>query len=89
MAASGTEQLASSITTVNGAIGETSRSAGNIRNASASVATAAERLAAKVQTFFVRLRTGPFDRREGHDPDYSGPERRANPVRNWGSGNAA
>ena len=30
-----------------------------------------------VKKFFVALRTGPMDRRTGDDPDYKGPERRA------------
>jgi methyl-accepting chemotaxis protein len=40
------------------------------------VSGAAERLAAEVQTFFVKLRNGPMNRGSG-DADYRGPERRS------------
>ena len=82
MAAAGTQTLASSISTVNAAIGETSRSADHVLDASGKVSGAAERLAAEVQAFFVRLRSGPLDRRETNDPGYRGPERRGDHLRN-------
>ncbi|GLH81601.1 methyl-accepting chemotaxis protein [Bradyrhizobium sp. SSBR45G] len=78
MAASGSKTLASNISTVSGAIEETSQSADSVRNASGNVSRAAENLAAEVQEFFVRLRNGPLDRRAEDDPNYQGPERRAN-----------
>jgi methyl-accepting chemotaxis protein len=81
MAAAGTQTLASSISTVNAAIGETSRSADHVLDASGKVSGAAERLAAEVQAFFVRLRSGPLDRRKTDDPDYRGPERRTDGQR--------
>jgi methyl-accepting chemotaxis protein len=77
LAANGTRTLASNIATVNGAIEETSQSADRVRDASNNVSAAAEKLAAEVQAFFVRLRSGPLDRRETDDPSYRGPERRA------------
>ncbi|HMK80380.1 MAG TPA: methyl-accepting chemotaxis protein [Xanthobacteraceae bacterium] len=77
MAATGTQTLAANISTVNGAIGETNRSAEQVLGASAKVTGAAETLADEVKKFFVALRTGPFDRRKGDDPNYKGPERRA------------
>jgi methyl-accepting chemotaxis protein len=77
LAANGTRTLASNISTVNGAIEETSQSACSVRDASNNVSDAAAKLAAEVQTFFVRLRSGPLDRRATDDPDYRGPERRA------------
>lgn len=82
MAAAGTQTLASSISTVNAAIGETSRSAEHVLDASGKVSGAAERLATEVQAFFVRLRSGPLERREANDLNYKGPERRAEGVRN-------
>ncbi|MCA1478940.1 methyl-accepting chemotaxis protein [Bradyrhizobium sp. NBAIM08] len=75
MAASGTQTLATSIGTVSGAIAKTNRSADEVMGAANHVAGAAERLAAEVQAFFVRLRTGPIDRRKSGDADYHGPER--------------
>jgi methyl-accepting chemotaxis protein len=77
MAASGTQALASNISTVNDAIGETSRSAGHVADASGKVSGAAERLAAEVREFFIKLRSGAMDRRQADDPNYRGPERRA------------
>jgi methyl-accepting chemotaxis protein len=77
MAASGTHTLAANISTVNTAIGETSRSAENVLDASGKVSGAAENLAREVQQFFIKLRNGPMDRRHEDDPDYHGPERRA------------
>ncbi|MDN5000833.1 methyl-accepting chemotaxis protein [Bradyrhizobium sp. GCM10027634] len=76
MAASGTRTLATSIGNVSGAIDETNRSADHVMGAANQVSGAAERLAAEVQSFFVKLRSGPMDRRKGCDPDYRGPELR-------------
>jgi len=76
MAASGTQTLAASIGTVSGAIAETSRSADDVIGAANQVSGASERLAAEVQAFFVKLRSGPMDRRRGGDTDYRGLERR-------------
>jgi methyl-accepting chemotaxis protein len=83
MAASGTQTLASSISTVNDAIEHTNRSADHVLDASGKVGTAAEHLAAEVQAFFVRLRSGPLDRREEDDPNYRGPDRRAGGAQSW------
>jgi methyl-accepting chemotaxis protein len=77
LAAEGTKVLAENISTVNGAIGETTRSAGAVLDASLSLSDEASRLTAEVQNFFRALQTGPFERRETDSPDFSGPERRA------------
>ena len=76
LAAQGTKVLADNISTVNGAIGETTRSAGAVLDASLSLADEANRLTEEVQNFFTALRTGPFDRRDADDPAFHGPERR-------------
>jgi methyl-accepting chemotaxis protein len=76
LAASGTHTLASNISTVSAAIDETNRSASQVRDASGIVSDAAQRLADEVRSFFVKLRTGPMDRRGERDPNYRGPERR-------------
>ena len=73
-----TKLLADNISTVNGAIGETTRSAGAVLNASESLSQEANRLTTEVQSFFTALQTGPFDRREMEAPDFHGPERRSN-----------
>ncbi|MGY3448812.1 methyl-accepting chemotaxis protein [Bradyrhizobium sp. USDA 4353] len=78
MAASGSQTLAASIATVSDAIRQTNRSADQVSDSSAQVSQAAERLAGEVRSFFVKLRTGPLDRRQGDDPNYIGPERRQN-----------
>jgi methyl-accepting chemotaxis protein len=78
LAAQGTKLLADNISTVNGAIGETTRSAGAVLDASLSLSEEANRLTTEVQSFFTTLQTGPMDRRETEKPDFTGPERRAN-----------
>jgi methyl-accepting chemotaxis protein len=77
LAAQGTKVLADNISTVNGAIGETTRSAGAVLDASLSLSGEANRLTEEVQNFFMALRTGPSDRRVADDSAYSAPERRA------------
>jgi methyl-accepting chemotaxis protein len=76
MAATGTQTLASNISTVNGAIDEAHRSAEQVLAASGNVVEQASQMAQEVETFFLRLRSGPMDRRKADDPDYKGPERR-------------
>jgi methyl-accepting chemotaxis protein len=76
LAAQGTKVLADNISTVNGAIGETTRSAGAVLDASLSLSGEANRLTEEVQNFFTALRSGPSDRRVADDWHYSGPERR-------------
>src|SRR5437879_7997882 len=80
MAARGTQTLASNISNVNDAIGETNLSAESVVGASGNVTDAAEQLADEVKYFFVALRTGPLDRRKAVDPGYTGPERRKEPC---------
>ena len=77
LAAEGTKTLAENISTVNGAIGETTRSAGAVLDASQSLSNEAHRLTQEVQNFFAALRTGPTERRVADDPDFRGPDRRA------------
>jgi methyl-accepting chemotaxis protein len=80
LAAQGTKTLADNISTVNGAIGETTRSAGAVLNASLSLSDEATRLTEEVHNFFTALRTGPLDRRAADDPDHAGPERRKGAI---------
>ncbi len=84
MAASGSHTLASSISTVNDAIGQTSRSADHVLEASNGVSGAADRLASEVHEFFVKLRSGALNRRVDNDPNYRGPERRNRGLRSGG-----
>ena len=80
MAASGSHTLASNIATVSEAIRKTNRSADQVSDSSGQVSEAAERLAEEVRSFFVKLRTGPLDRRKEDDAAYRGPERRQNYI---------
>jgi methyl-accepting chemotaxis protein len=80
--------LASTIATVNDAIGATNRSADQVLDASGKVSDAADRLAREVQEFFVKLRNGPMDRREKHDPNYKGPNRREGGARDRSRGSS-
>jgi methyl-accepting chemotaxis protein len=77
LAAQGTKTLADNISTVNGAIGETTRSAGAVLDASLSLSDEANRLTEEVQNFFAALHIGPHDRRATPDAAYKGAERRA------------
>jgi methyl-accepting chemotaxis protein len=76
LAAQGTKTLADNIATVNGAIGETTRSAGAVLDASLSLSSEANRLTEEVQNFFTALRADSVSRRVADDPAYKGPERR-------------
>jgi methyl-accepting chemotaxis protein len=76
MASQGTQTLSSNISSVNGAIGETNKSAEAVRSASDNVTTQANSLADEVKKFFVALRSSALDRRTNNDPSYRGPERR-------------
>jgi methyl-accepting chemotaxis protein len=76
MASQGTQTLSSNISSVNGAIGETNRSAVAVRTASDNVTAQANNLTEEVKKFFVALRSATLDRRQGDDPNYKGPERR-------------
>jgi methyl-accepting chemotaxis protein len=76
LAAQGTKTLADNIATVNGAIGETTRSAGAVLDASLSLSSEANRLTEEVQNFFTALRADSVSRRGADDPAYKGPERR-------------
>lgn len=77
MAADGTQRLAESVSGVTGAIIQTKDTAAAVFDASAQLTEQSSRLTAEVKTFLTKLRTGPLDRREGHDEDYAGPERRS------------
>ena len=77
MAATGSQTLATSISTVNAAIGETNRSADHVLRASGNVSGAAALLAEEVREFFVKLRSRAMDRRKEEASNYRGPERRA------------
>jgi methyl-accepting chemotaxis protein len=76
MASQGTQTLSSNISSVNGAIGETNRSAVAVRSASDNVTTQANNLTEEVKKFFVALRSAALDRRQSEDPNFRGPERR-------------
>jgi len=85
MAAGGTQSLATNISTVNVAIEQTNRSAEGVRHASDEVSGAVGQLTEEVESFFLRLRQGPLDRRRSDDTGYVGPERRVSSDRGQGS----
>ena len=89
MASQGTQTLSSNISSVNGAIGETNRSAVAVRSASDNVTTQAQNLTEEVKKFFVALRSATLDRRQGDDPNYRGPERREDRAASPGTSKAA
>jgi methyl-accepting chemotaxis protein len=65
------------VSNVTGAIDQTSQSATAVLSASTGMAAQADRLTTEVRNFLFALRTGPLDRRKADDPNYRGPERRA------------
>jgi methyl-accepting chemotaxis protein len=77
LAAQGTKTLAHNISTVNGAIGETTQAATAVLDASMSLSAEASRLTEEVQNFFTALRSESMSRRVADDPGYHGPERRS------------
>jgi methyl-accepting chemotaxis protein len=81
--------LSSNISSVNGAIGETNRSAVAVRSASDNVTTQANNLTEEVKKFFVALRSAALDRRQGEDPNFRGPERRQDRAASRGTSRAA
>lgn len=64
MAAAGTQTLSANISSVNGAIGETNRSAEAVRTASDNVSTQTTRISEEVRKFFIALRAGTVDRQD-------------------------
>jgi len=77
MASTGTQTLSANIANVSSAIGEANRSADQVRSASGTVSSVAEKLSDEVRKFFLVLRSGPMERRKMNDPNYSGVDRRA------------
>jgi hypothetical protein len=57
--------------------------------AARSLARENGQLKMEVDKFLVTVRTGPTDRRRRADPNYNGPERRADRLQNRKSGAAA
>jgi methyl-accepting chemotaxis protein len=64
MAANGTQTLSANISSVNGAIGETNRSAEAVRTASDNVSMQTTRISEEVRKFFIALRAGTVDRKD-------------------------
>jgi methyl-accepting chemotaxis protein len=77
MAATTTQSLSANVAHVNKVIGETRQAAEEVRTTSADLGLQSTRLADEVRGFLHALRNGPHDRRQGEDPNYHGPERRA------------
>ena len=76
LASTGTQTLSANIANVSSAISEANRSADEVRSASGTVSSAAEKLADEVRKFFLVLRAGPMERRQMDGPNYKGVERR-------------
>jgi methyl-accepting chemotaxis protein len=76
-AAQGTAQIATDIGTVDRGAGETGAASEQLLAAARSLARENGQLKMEVDKFLSMVRTGPADRRRRDDPNYSGPERRA------------
>lgn len=68
--------LADNIATMTGRTGDTSRSAGEVMEASTHIQAEAGQLNEMFEQFFRDLREGAANRRNLLDPDYAGPEGR-------------
>jgi len=76
-AAQGTAKIAADIGAVDRGAGETGAASGQLLAAARSLARENDQLKMEVDKFLVTVRTGPADRRRRDDPNYNGPERRA------------
>ena len=88
-AAQGTAKIAADIVAVDRGAGETGAASGQLLAAARSLARENDQLKMEVDKFLVTVRTGPADRRRRADPNYNGPERRADRLQNRKSGAAA
>lgn len=75
-AAEGTAEVAHNVIGVNEASRETSNAAAEVSTAAMELSEQAAQLQTQVDEFLLGLREGAFNRREGDDPNYNGPERR-------------
>ena len=69
--------MSSNITGVKKAASDSSAASAQVLSAAGNLAHQAKQLNAEVQDFLQTVRTGPADRRGADDPNYAGPERRA------------
>lgn len=76
-AASGTQSVSTSITQVSEGSREAGAASSDLSVAAGELSRQSENLANEVNTFLTGLREGAADRRNGQDPKYNGPERRA------------
>ena len=72
----GTQQVSENITEVSSAANETGVSAETVLVSADNMNQSASVLTGEVKSFIRELREGPLDRRENHNADYEGPERR-------------
>jgi methyl-accepting chemotaxis protein len=76
-AAQGTAKIAADIGAVERGAGETGAASEQLLAAARSLARENGQLKTEVDKFLITVRTGPADRRRRDDPNYTGPERRA------------
>ncbi len=82
-AAEGTAEVATNITDVNRGAGETGAASAHVLSSAKALSGESQRLRREVEKFLGSIRTGANDRRNVDDPNYAGPERRADgQVRN-------
>jgi methyl-accepting chemotaxis protein len=76
-AAKGTSMVAANIVDVNRGASETGAASSKVLTSAHALANESERLKTEVAKFFTTVRTGLANRRRADDPNYTGPERRA------------
>ncbi|MFN3688844.1 methyl-accepting chemotaxis protein [Salinarimonas sp.] len=76
-ASAGTREVTANIHGVSDSVHEARATASAVLGAAGEVQSQGGRLGEEVRAFLVALRRGPLDRRKEEDPNYAGPERRA------------
>ncbi|EJW13570.1 putative methyl-accepting chemotaxis receptor/sensory transducer [Rhodovulum sp. PH10] len=76
-ASQGTARVAESIGEVSRGANATEAASEQVRSSAGMLAVEGNKLKDEVARFLMNVRTGPMDRREADDPNYAGPERRA------------
>jgi len=75
-AADSTTTLAKGVRDVGEAVADTESAAGMLEQTSDAFTSQSDSLREAVEQFFEAIKEGPLNRREGDDPNYTGPERR-------------
>lgn len=73
----GIRDITQSVHVVTANAGETAKQAAVTKSGSVDLSSQSARMAREIRSFIMTMREGLFDRRKFDDPNYKGPERRA------------